>query len=145
MRDPVKKTIDGVTFEVTPLGHKTARGAFVRLSKAVGPALARSAGSGDVTDLTGSDVNVAAALGEVIGNVSDEDLDWFSDVLGKTTRYSVDGEKWPFLDSSNRDVLFQGRLLLFFHWLAFALEVNYSDFFGWLRSALDAGEPAAEE
>lgn len=140
MREPEKRTIEGVTFEVTPLGHKTARGAFVRLSRAVGPALAKAAGSGDVTDLTGADVDVAAALAALVDQVSDGDLEWFSDVLGKTTRFSQDGEKWPQLDSSNREVLFGGRLLLFFRWLVFALEVNYSDFFAFLRSASVVGD-----
>jgi hypothetical protein len=141
MREPSKKTIDGVTFEVTPLGHKKARKAFMRLSKAIGPALAGAAGSGDVSDLTGADVNIAAALGELVNHVSDEDLEWFSDVFGRTTRFSTDGQKWPFLDAANREVLFSGRLLLFFHWLAFALEENFSDFLDWLRPEASADGP----
>jgi len=129
MREPQKKTIDGVTFEVTPLGYSTGRKAFVRLSKAVGPALAEAAGGGP-------DPDMAAALGSLVQNVEDDDLEWFADVLGKTTRFSSDGgDKWPFLTEANREVLFSGRIFLFFQWLAFALEVNFSDFLSFLKSA----------
>lgn len=135
MRDAGKRTIDGVIFEVTPLGYREGRKAFVRLSKAVGPALAQASSGGDMADLSGSDVDVAAALSALVSEVSDGDLEWFADILGKTTRFSRGGDKWPYLVEANREALFAGEILLFFKWLAFALEVNFSDFLSFLRPA----------
>ena len=127
MREPEKKTIDGVTFEVTPLGYAVGRKAFVRLTKAVGPALAEAAQGSE-------EGSMSAALERLVSSVEDSDLEWFADVLGKTTRFSTDGSKWPFLSEANRETLFSGRIFLFFQWLAFALEVNFSDFLSFLRS-----------
>lgn len=125
-----RKTIDGIVFEVSPLGFKQGRKAFVRLSKAVGPALAAAK---SLEDLKGS--NVTAMLEKLVREIDDEDLEWFSDVFGKVTRFSREGDKWPFLTDSNRELLFQGRIMLFLKWLAFSLEVQFSDFYSQLKDA----------
>jgi len=139
MREPQKKTIDGITFEVTPLGFKQGRKAFVRLSKALGPAL----GAAPSVDALKAGRNVSAILERLVAEVSDDDLEWFASTLGdKNTRYSTDLEAWPFLNSANRETLFQGRLTLFFKWLIFALEVNFSDFLDLLKSVKTDGAPS---
>lgn len=134
-----RKTIEGVEFEVTPLGHKLARQGFVRLSKILGPALAAATADGQ-------DADMAAALGMLVDRADDSDLEWFGDTFGKATRFSTDGgARWPFLGSPEREALFTGRLMLYFQWLIFALEVNYSDFLDWLkRAAKGAAQPASE-
>jgi len=133
----MKRTIDGVTFEVTPLGFKQARVAFVRLTKALGPALAH-------VDTDAPDM--AAALSALVERVGDDDLEWFADVFGETTRFSTDGSKWPYLHADLRESLFSGgKLMLFFQWLAFALEVNFSDFLVFLTRASGGAAPSAED
>lgn len=134
MRQPEKRVIDGVHFECTPLGFAASRKAFVRLTKIAGPALASGGGA-----------NTAEVFAVLSERVSDEDLEWFADLFGATTRFSHDGDAWPFLKADNREVLFGGgRLGLFFQWLMFALEVNYSDFFEWLRSAATESDLPAQ-
>lgn len=135
MRDPEQRTIDGIAFEVTPLGYKKARQVFVRLTKTIGPALAMGA--------EGADVDMAAVLGVLTDRVSDADLEYFGEVFGSTTKYSTDGERWPFLRAADQETLFAGQLMLFFRWLAFCLEVNFSDFLDFLKSAEVGGGPGA--
>lgn len=137
MREPMKKSIGDVTFEVTPLGFKVGRKAFVRLSKALGPSLKELTAAKDLLHAG----TIAGAFGKVIEHVSDEDLDWFAEIMGKGTRFSRDGDKWPFLNEANREVLFAGNLTLFFQWLAFCLEVNFSDFLELFKDALKGGAP----
>lgn len=141
MREPVKKTISGVTFEVTPLGHAQGRRGFVRLAKVLGPALAAGAGArGKGTE------DMSRALEGLAERLSDEDLEWFSEAFGGATRFSTDDpKKWPYLTEANRESLFQGRIVLFFEWLLFALEVNYSDFLEWFRRATNAAAPAENQ
>jgi len=147
MREPQVREIDGYKFEVMPLGFKAARSAFVRLTKALGPALARAANAApDLESLrtSAAQMDLVSAVSELADRVSDDELEWFADTFGKTTRFSRTGEQWPYLTADNREALFSGgSLLLFFRWLAFALEVNFADFFEWLRRAGDGGDHGA--
>ncbi len=126
MRTPETRVIDGISFEVTPLGFTAGRKLFVRLSKALGPALAHLAGGAPSL----AALDLPRAVASALESLTDADLDWASEILGDCTRvWEDDASKKPFLDKSHRESLFSGRILLFFRWLAFALEVNYSDFF----------------
>lgn len=139
MREAQKKTIGEVTFEVTPLGFKQGRKAFVRLSKAVGPALAAA----ESVDHIKAGRGVTGMLEKLLDNVTDDDLDWFAEVMGKATRFSRDGDRWPYLDGNNREALFGGNLVLFFKWIVFCLEVNYADFLDLLKSGQPATDPSS--
>lgn len=136
MIEPQTTTIEGVTFTVTPLRLKKSREVFLRLTKRVAPGLgalldALASGGGSLMD---SDAGkIGGALEALVGPLSDEDLDWISDAFGETTTFSTDGEKTPYLTAANRESLFQGRLVLFFRWIAYCIEVNYADFFALLR------------
>ncbi len=142
MREEQQKTIEEITFKVIPLGFKQSRKAFVRLAKAAGPAL----GKADSIASLKAGKDIGAVLEGLVDSVSDNDLEWFASVFGKTTRYSTDGEKWPFMTEANQETMFSGRLILFFRWLRFCLEVNYSDFLELLRSVeTDAGSPGTKE
>lgn len=139
MQLETEREIDGVRFRMTPLGFAKARRIFVRLTKIAGPAMAKAAPQG-ASDL-------ADAMAVLTEKVSDADLEDLAETFGDCTRFSQDGDAWPFLNKANREALFSGgRLMLFFQWLAFALEVNYSDFFEWLKSAGGAaGQPSQSE
>lgn len=117
----------GVRFEVTQEGFATGRALFVRVAKAIGPALAVLADS--------SATRVAPALKSAAENLSDADLAVLAEKFGASTRFSIDGGvKWPYLSAANQEELFAGNLYLFFEWLYFALEVNYADFFDALKA-----------
>lgn len=145
MQERKSKTIEGVTFYVTPLGFKAQRRGFVRLSKAVGPSLAvMSSGTAPAPSEAEQEpaqaVEMGPAIRELVDRISDEDLEWFEQLFGPTTMFSVDDpEKTPILREPEREILFRGRLALYFQWLAFCLEVNYSDFLSWLKSAVSGG------
>jgi hypothetical protein len=124
---------EGVIFEVTQEGFATGRALFVRVAKAIGPALAVLADS--------SAARVAPALKSAAENLSDADLAVLADKFGASTRFSTDGGvKWPYLSAANQEELFAGNLFLFFEWLYFALEVNYADFFDALRARSALGQ-----
>lgn len=135
-----KETVDTaagpVTFEVTQEGFVSARATFVRVAKAVGPALAALAeGSPSLRSL-----QIAPALARALEGLSEDDLAFLSAKFGASTRYSTDGKKWPYLDQANQEELFSGSMLLFFQWLYFALRVNFSDFFGALLALKGSGQ-----
>lgn len=110
-----------VLFRVTQEGFATGRAIFVKLAKAIGPALGALA--------TGGKEPLAAALKAATENLSDPDLAWLTEKLGASTQFSTDGgEKWPFMTKENQEELFGGNLVLYFGWLYFALRVNFSDF-----------------
>lgn len=133
MRSPETREIGEHTFEVTPLGFTAGRKLFVRLSRAFGPAIGHLS--------TGRPQDLAAALSSALEGLSDEDLNHVSEIFGETTRV-VQGAKMPYLSKDLRETLFAGRILLFFQWIAFALEVNYADFFGEFKKARDPDKAA---
>ncbi len=136
MLDGQEKVLGGIHFRVTPLGFKEARRAFVRLTKAVGPALARAADGTDPANARPEDLDMGSVLEALVDRVEDSDLEWFANVFGKTTTFSRDGQKWPILREAEREVLFGGgQLMLFFEWLKFCLEVNFADFLDFVRRA----------
>lgn len=139
MRETQETTIDGVSFRVAQLGFKKARKVFMRVSKVLGPALATLGAESQA----GEEISNEAILGAISGTlatVSDEDLDWLADTFGETTWFSRDREKWPLLKEANREMLFGGgNLLLFFRWIKFCLEVNFSDFLSVLGPRKDGG------
>lgn len=139
------REIDGVLFRVTPMSLTAARRGLVKLAKVVGPSLAQAMNEAPSLDALKADMagaNLVDAVSSFMDKISDQDLEWFEDQIGKHSAASMDGgDTWPALVKANRDQIFQGRLLLYFRWLAFGLEANYSDFFGWLRSAADDAGP----
>ena len=121
--EPIPRPGDAppVLFRVTQEGFATGRAIFVKLAKAIGPALGALA--------TGGKEPLAAALRSATENLSDADLAWLTEKLGASTQFSTDGgEKWPFMTKDNQEELFGGNLVLYFGWLYFALRVNFSDF-----------------
>lgn len=155
MKDPRRKTIEhhsldgdgndvveSYEFEMVPLGFKDGRALFVRLVKQAGPALLALADKSPSLKSLGS--KPVESLHQAIKELSDSDLEWASDLLGKTTKIIRPDGKTPYLHAPVREELFGGRLVLFFAWLWFGLEVNFSDFSAAFRSANNAPAPGAE-
>lgn len=123
--------IGEVQFRVTQEGFASGRAVFVRVARALGPALSALATN-----------NLEAAAKHAVENLNDADLEFLADRLGASTQFSTDGGvRWPFLGKAEREELFAGNLYLFFQWLFFALRVNYADFF----DALSARPAPARE
>lgn len=123
--DSQSKTFDGTLYTVYMLPPKTARKILVRVFQVLGPSLGEA--------FTRDDEKLSAAIGPIVreftDRISDEDLDWIMDALTGVTTISPGGEKTIQLRSVF-DAQFKGKIGTMFKWFAFALEVQFSDFFG---------------
>jgi tail assembly chaperone len=125
------REIDGMTFEVSQLDVKVSRAVFVRLTKLLGPALGElgkaisAAGSTSILDL--DHTAVLPAMAQLVACMSEEELEFLVQAFMKKSKFTPPegtGQLIPLVD-----IAFTGRLLTMFKWLAFAIEVNYADFF----------------
>lgn len=158
-RQTERTEIDGIGFEVTQLGMRKGRALFVRLAKALGPALAvaldgapslaalaqASAAPGAALSSGGAAGGLAPAVIKALEGLSDDDLAATMADLSEVTRYAPGGaasSKWPILDAANQEELFAGRILLLVKFLGFAIRVQFADFFGELAALGSAAAPA---
>ena len=116
MRKEKEKIINGLKFKVTQLGFADGMQLLTTLGRIVGPAL--SSGSKD---------NPMAMIGEIVQKLTFEEVANITEKLSKTTRIERDPGRWPVLEP---EVDLAGNYDLTLRWLGFALEANYSDFFG---------------
>lgn len=123
MLETTIKEIDGHQFEITQLPFGRARRVLVRLSKEILPVL--------VTAMNGqADPQLlATALREGLAQVSDADLEFYAEEFGHGSFLCQPDGKKPRLDRSHREIVFGGKLLMFFKWLYACVEVNFADFF----------------
>lgn len=84
-------------------------------------------------------------LDAALDKLTEADFDYFCDLFAKTTQVHGPDMKegaWPYL-SDIFAVHFAGRYLEMMRWLAFALGVNFSSFFGGIGDAIkELGEKA---
>lgn len=139
MLDCQQKEIDGQVFSVEMLDSKSARAAFVRLTRILGPSLSALAKSKE-TNLLNIDHSIALdALSQLFASMSEEDLEFFCDKFRAKTKIPVAGTYGPLPDA-----IFAGKMTLLFKWLWFCLEVNYSDFLAVFRDMkLPTSNPTA--
>jgi hypothetical protein len=130
---------EGVLFEVTQLGLDDGIDALDRLSKVAAPVIARIADTPK-----GAKLALEPIVAEAVSKISAAQLQHLAGLFGKHTRFSVDGEKWPYLHKPQREELFAGDgMPLLFLWLAFAIEVNFAVFYNALGPVLGAAGPRA--
>lgn len=139
MLEPHKKVIDGLEIQLSPLPAKRALRVFHRLGKSVSPSMARLLGlakGGDGLDLASLNVSLLGeTLSTLFADCSADDLEYFvEELLGNAI---VDNQRLKDV----YEVAFQAKILTLFKVLAFAVEVNYGDFFGGLRGALAQAAP----
>lgn len=143
------RTIGDVTFHVRQLPFTKARATLVLLSKKVAPglgALLESMPRKGESLLDKDAGQLGDALSKLLDPLSDADLEHLAEVFGDATCFQrVGSTDRPVLNKANRQALFTGRLVLFFQWLAYCVEVNYSDFFALLPEAPAPGSPGAEK
>lgn len=129
-----QRTVGSTAFKVTQLGASAGMQLMVRLTKVLGPVLGELAKGGDSNGATNlMDVRgdaLAGALQQLATHLTYEDLEYVCETLGAMTEIEMEGGKWVRLNRAMREIHFAGNYGELFRWLAFALEVNYSSFFG---------------
>lgn len=128
--EPQKRTIDAYTVEISPLPAWQGLEGLHQLTRLVGPALTGvlAAAKGDMQAI-GSGVSQA-----LMTTPPAEVTALLKRLLGPCRITLPDGKQVPALGVF--DTEFQGKLLTVFKIAAFAVEVNYGDFFGEVKSAL---------
>ncbi len=131
-----KRTISGVTYQVTQLGWEQARSVFVRLTKMLGPALADgiesldtavSGKSGELSLEKVSVKSISALLSQLVEKLSEDDFKYLTDVFAESTAIVKADGKVPQL----KDEIFShfaGDFARLLKWLVFCVEVNFFDF-----------------
>lgn len=142
MRVTQTRQIGARTYAVSQLPARRALEMFGRLGKALGPAAFEAVARGgqvdpesDAMELVGA---LAPALGTVFARLPPGELSAIADELLEPA--TCDGVPVK----PQLDLLFQGQILELLKVLAFAVEVNYADFFDAGR-ALFAKRPEPEK
>ena len=125
------RTIDGVKYGVYMLPPKLARKILVRIFQVLGP----SAGEAFKRE----EQEILAAIGPILATLADrlndDDLDWMMGELAKVSTVELEPGKAPSLGQIF-DNHFRGRIGRMFKWFAFAVEVQYADFWSGSESGL---------
>lgn len=124
-----ERIIDGHTWAVTQLPPTRSLKLMARLLKIVGPALGQGLSAG--ADLDKADISAfGPAIEKLLLQLDGDTLDAVVKESLATAR--IDGQE----ALVGFEVTFHGRLVELLKGVAFALEVNYSDFFGGLVGEL---------
>lgn len=133
MRKEQEQSINGVKFKVTQLGFADGMELLTKLGHLIGPSLKNHHNPSltEMIDPTLKDrpqgPSPIAMIGDIISRLSFSELFYTCELLAKNTRIEREPGRWPVLEP---EVDLAGRYDLATRWLAFALEVNYGDFFG---------------
>ncbi len=139
MRSTDTRTIDGFSYDVTQLPGMRGVRFLARLGRIVGPSLGGLITSLQGGGLAGADLSaVAVSVGRLFIDLTENELEAICrELLGSATyRDPVTQKIVPVMDDF--DLHFQGRAASVLKLLAFALEVNYGNFFDALRGAVTA-------
>jgi len=134
MRKKIKsEPIDGFTYEVTQLGAVEGRRMLVRISKIVLPtlgALIKDADFGRLSDLNIADIDIDSAAKALVEAVDADSVDKIIESMSGITEIWGPGFGAAGAPMAHHfDDHFAGRYAAMLRWLAFALKVNFSDFF----------------
>jgi len=144
------KEIDGALYKITMLRAKEGRKLLLELKTILGPSIAellRGANSEKLESVMDMDLEpVAGAVAELSQAVSPGKYQEVYDLFARNTQV-VSGDvgspdQTTFILSGIPDH-FQGKFLTEFKWLAFCLQVNYSDFLSGLESMKSVVKSAA--
>jgi hypothetical protein len=127
------KEIGKHTYSVTPLTAKKAYKLLTKILKIVGP------GVGTIVDGRSADGLVGQLIGQITERLDETAVEQIVDMLIAQTTVRMDGRDVPV--EKIFDVHFVGKMSELMRVLAFALEVQYGDFFADLGGALGATAP----
>lgn len=129
------QTIDGLSFTTTQFPAMRAFTLFSKLVKTIGPAITVLSGANPESDVAELAPSIATALKDV-----DPDAMTIlaAEVLSSTSAVMTGpsgAAQVPLNSVDGINLVFMGRLMTMFKVLAFAVKVNYGDFFGGSASA----------
>lgn len=122
MLETKNKTINGTTYKVTQLGVRKGTQVLLRIVNKLG-LLAKAEGGG-----------VEGIIGAVAQNLTEEDFNFLCDAFLPMTLVSTLGKEIPL--KNHFELHFAGKYWEMCEWLAFCLEVNFSDFLDGLKSKI---------
>ncbi|HWJ97515.1 MAG TPA: hypothetical protein VNQ33_05105, partial [Acidimicrobiales bacterium] len=125
--DSQTSTIDGHSYTVRMLPARRATRMLAKLSSMIGPALGTLAEGGKLSDLADAKVNgklFSRAAVALFAHVDEDAVDAILMELADVTTVEPGGLLKPIYD-----VHFMGRQGALMKWAAFALRVQYADFF----------------
>jgi len=126
MLETKTKIIGSTEYEVTQLPFLQARKVMLTLTNKLGPGIGQVlAASPNIND-----INVAVGVEKLSENLDEATLVSITDTFGPTSRVFLEDGRKPYLTKENLNSHFKGgNMLEYFQWLAFCVEVNFSDFF----------------
>jgi hypothetical protein len=137
-REPTERQIGEHVYRVRPMMPKRILRTAPILGKLVVPALGHlidNAKGGKISDVLGADVSglsFGAAAQALVAAWEQPKIDELIEELAASTEVGLDGcSRWPLL-STCFDAHFSGRTKEMLGWIAFAVEVQYGDFFAGL-------------
>lgn len=128
--DSFKETIDGVEYTIYMLDPRTSLRLLRRILGAVSPALGAFAGTGGDMSAEVSPELFSKIAGDLFDRLDEKLLDDAVDHLASVTH--ADGK--PLKETMA--IHFRGRIGAMVRWLAFALRVQYADFFAEAKAAI---------
>lgn len=125
-------TLGDFRYEVTQFGAKEGRRVLFRLTKMLGPAAAGLVKGSKKDDPW---ARLGTALTSVLESAKEEDFEYLCDALSRVTKVykrleSSTGQEIALDLEKVFDSHFRGRFQDMLAWLAFAIKVNFADFFG---------------
>ena len=118
-------TLDGVEYEATQLGALEGRKIWLRLLKALAPAVKELTSANHLTMEA-----VGGGLAAAVENLSEEDYELMMKAFAKRCSVRI-GEKWPSLsDETTFDQHFAGRYTHMSKWFGECAAFNFADFLG---------------
>ncbi|MCC6178816.1 MAG: hypothetical protein WAZ94_15230 [Phycisphaerales bacterium] len=128
--EPQKRIIDGYTVELSPLPAWQGLEGLHQLTRLVGPAL-----TGIMAAAKGDLQAIGTGVSQALMTTPPAEVTALMKRLLGTCRLTLhDGKQ--IVGIGTFDTEFQGKLLTVFKIVAFAVEVNYGDFFGEVKAAL---------
>ena len=126
------RTIAGVKYGVYMLPPRLARKMLVRIFQVIAPS------AGEAFKREGQEILDAfgPVLATLADRLNDDDLEWMMGELAKVSTVEVEPGKAPQLDKIF-DIHFRGRIGQMFKWFAFAVEVQYADFWSGSEGGLN--------
>lgn len=123
------KEIDGFKVRVTQHPARKATRLLAKVGRTIGPALGAMRGM-KAADLKKDVADLAPLISTLFAQLTDEDVDSLVvDILSYTTVVDLEANIHHMSDAKQIDAVFTGELRTLMATLAFALEVNFRDFF----------------
>ncbi len=132
------RTIGRFEYRVTQLGFKRGNATWIRLLKVLGPVLGKLLEGGGFKGIGVE--GLSGGLSALAENLTQEDLEYFCEVFGESTIVHVSADKDPVLLPKYQETHFAGQYGEMLKWLAFCVEVNYSDFFAAFAARADGDQ-----